>query len=82
LGVTVTKVDVHNRELVLSDGGLLSFGSLVAATGVTPRTLPGSDGVAGVAAVARGLGTRSSRSVPPSAPRWGGCGLRAANWAR
>lgn len=48
LGVTVTKVDVHNREVVLSDGGLLSFGSLVAATGVTPRTLPGSDGVAGV----------------------------------
>jgi NADPH-dependent 2,4-dienoyl-CoA reductase/sulfur reductase-like enzyme len=48
LGVTVTKVDVRNRELVLSDGGLLSFGSMVAATGVTPRTLPGSDGVTGV----------------------------------
>jgi len=48
LGVTVTKVDLEKRELVLSDGDLLSFTSLVAATGVTPRTLPGSDGIAGV----------------------------------
>jgi NADPH-dependent 2,4-dienoyl-CoA reductase/sulfur reductase-like enzyme len=33
---------------MLSDGNLLPFGSLVAATGVTPRTLPGSEAAAGV----------------------------------
>ncbi|MCW2881405.1 MAG: ferredoxin reductase [Sphaerisporangium sp.] len=45
LGTTVTSVDVDGRKVMLSDGGVLPFGSLVAATGVTPRTLPGSEGV-------------------------------------
>jgi NADPH-dependent 2,4-dienoyl-CoA reductase/sulfur reductase-like enzyme len=48
LGTTVTGVDASGRKIMLSDGNLLPFGSLVAATGVTPRTLPGSEAVAGV----------------------------------
>lgn len=48
LGTAVTTVDADRRELLLSDGDRLPFGSLVAATGVTPRTLPGCDGIVGV----------------------------------
>jgi NADPH-dependent 2,4-dienoyl-CoA reductase/sulfur reductase-like enzyme len=48
LGITVTGVDINGRKIMLSDGNLLPFGCLVAATGVTPRTLPGSESVAGV----------------------------------
>ncbi|HEY4020307.1 MAG TPA: FAD-dependent oxidoreductase [Pseudonocardiaceae bacterium] len=48
LGTTVTGVDIDARKIMLSDGNLLPFGCLVAATGVNPRTLPGSEHLAGM----------------------------------
>ncbi|MEV6138389.1 NAD(P)/FAD-dependent oxidoreductase [Nocardia sp. NPDC051990] len=40
LGISVTKADLAERRLHLSDGQVVEFDALVAATGVTPRTLP------------------------------------------
>ena len=42
LGVSATALDVTNRQLSLSDGTELAYDGLVIATGVTPRTLPGT----------------------------------------
>ncbi|MGF7123215.1 NADPH-dependent 2,4-dienoyl-CoA reductase/sulfur reductase-like enzyme [Rhodococcus sp. BE178] len=39
LGISVTKADLAERRLHLSDGQVVEFDALVAATGVTPRTL-------------------------------------------
>jgi len=52
LGIEVTAVDPATRQLTLSDGTTLGYGSLVWATGGDPRRLsiPGSD-LAGIHAV-------------------------------
>ncbi|HET7139062.1 MAG TPA: FAD-dependent oxidoreductase [Arthrobacter sp.] len=49
LGVRVTGIRPDTRTVELDDGGTLAYGSLLLATGATPRTLrlPGSD-LAGV----------------------------------
>ena len=47
-GVTATGADVAGRTIALSDGSELAFDRLVLATGVSPRRLPGSRGIAGV----------------------------------
>lgn len=49
LGVSVTGIKPDSRTVQLGDGTLLDYGSLLLATGATPRTLrlPGSD-LAGV----------------------------------
>jgi NADPH-dependent 2,4-dienoyl-CoA reductase/sulfur reductase-like enzyme len=48
LGVRAVGVDAAQRVVHLSDGDHLDYGDLVVATGVRPRRLPGTDGVAGV----------------------------------
>ena len=40
LGVEVTSLDVGSREVTLSDGQRVPYGTLVLATGARPRTLP------------------------------------------
>lgn len=47
-GVTATGADLGARTLTLSDGSELAYDRLVLATGVSPRRLPGSRGIAGV----------------------------------
>lgn len=44
LGTTATGVDLEGRAVVLDTGDELRFDALVAATGVTPRRLPGGHG--------------------------------------
>ena len=48
LGVRAESLDLVNRLVTASDGRTYPFGDLVIATGVSPRTLPGSDGLRGV----------------------------------
>jgi len=47
-GVAAVGADVRERTVALADGSRVSFDDLVIATGVRPRRLPGTDGVAGV----------------------------------
>lgn len=47
-GVAATGLDLGRSTLSLSDGSDLTFDRLVLATGVQPRILPGSRGIAGV----------------------------------
>lgn len=48
LGVAATGVDVTGRTVALADGDHLPYEGLVVATGVRPRRMRGSDGIAGV----------------------------------
>ena len=48
LGVTATGVDLQNRIVALAGGARVGYDSLVVATGVRPRRLPGTEGVRGV----------------------------------
>ncbi|WP_217567262.1 NAD(P)/FAD-dependent oxidoreductase [Streptomyces sp. GbtcB7] len=48
LGVRTMALDTRNREVALSDGTRVGYDTLVAATGVAARRLPGTEGVAGV----------------------------------
>jgi 3-phenylpropionate/trans-cinnamate dioxygenase ferredoxin reductase subunit len=48
LGVRAEAVDTGTRTVALSDGSQVGYRDLVIATGVRPRRLPGTDGVAGV----------------------------------
>lgn len=48
LGVRAESLDLVNRSVTASDGQTYPFDDLVIATGVSPRTLPGSDGLQGV----------------------------------
>lgn len=62
LGVRADSVDTASRAVTLSDGSQVRYRDLVIATGVRPRRLPGTDGVAGVYVLrtlgdARGLRT-------------------------
>lgn len=48
LGVRAESLDLVNRFVIASDGREYPFHDLVIATGVTPRTLPGSENLRGV----------------------------------
>jgi NADPH-dependent 2,4-dienoyl-CoA reductase/sulfur reductase-like enzyme len=48
LGTAATGLDVGSRTLTLVDGSSVSYDALVIATGAAPRTLPGTEGIAGV----------------------------------
>jgi NADPH-dependent 2,4-dienoyl-CoA reductase/sulfur reductase-like enzyme len=48
LGVRAETVDEATRAVTLSDGSRVAYRDLVIATGVRPRRLPGTGGVAGV----------------------------------
>lgn len=48
LGVPAGGLDVDGREVVLADGARIGYDAMVVATGVRPRRLPGTDGVAGI----------------------------------
>ena len=48
LGRRATALDLEGRRVELDDGTALGFDGLVVATGARPRTLPGTEGVAGV----------------------------------
>jgi 3-phenylpropionate/trans-cinnamate dioxygenase ferredoxin reductase subunit len=48
LGVRADAVDTASRSVALSDGSQAQYHHLVIATGVRPRRLPGTDGLAGV----------------------------------
>jgi NADPH-dependent 2,4-dienoyl-CoA reductase/sulfur reductase-like enzyme len=48
LGVRAERLDPGGRVLGLSDGSEITVDGVVIATGGTPRTLPGTDGVDGV----------------------------------
>jgi 3-phenylpropionate/trans-cinnamate dioxygenase ferredoxin reductase subunit len=48
LGVAATRLDPAGRRLLLSDGDEVTVDGVVLATGGTPRTLPGTEGVDGV----------------------------------
>jgi NADPH-dependent 2,4-dienoyl-CoA reductase/sulfur reductase-like enzyme len=48
LGVRADSVDTAGRTVALSDGSAVHYRDLVIATGVRPRRLPGTYGVAGV----------------------------------
>ena len=51
LGVPATELDTNRRVVTLADGATLDYDSLVIATGVRPRRLPGTGGIAGVHAL-------------------------------
>lgn len=48
LGVAATALDPRARTVGLADGTTLDWDGLVIATGAAPRTLPGTEGLAGV----------------------------------
>ena len=48
LGVPAGGLDVDARKVVLADGTRIGYDAAVVATGVRPRRLPGTEGVAGV----------------------------------
>ncbi|WP_107122271.1 NAD(P)/FAD-dependent oxidoreductase [Streptomyces sp. DSM 15324] len=48
LGTPVARLDPADRAVELADGGRLRADAVVIATGVRPRTLPGTEGVTGV----------------------------------
>lgn len=71
LGVPAGGLDVDARKVVLADGTRIGYDAAVVATGVRPRRLPGTEGVAGVhvlrdledALALRSALTRGSRLV-------------------
>ncbi|MFC4505143.1 MULTISPECIES: NAD(P)/FAD-dependent oxidoreductase [Streptomyces] len=48
LGRSAVRLDVQARTVALDDGPSLDYGRLVLATGLRPRTLPGTDSLYGV----------------------------------
>ncbi|HVV08102.1 NAD(P)/FAD-dependent oxidoreductase [Amycolatopsis sp.] len=48
LGARAVGADAAARSVTLADGSAIGYDELVIATGVRPRRLPGTDGVAGV----------------------------------
>jgi 3-phenylpropionate/trans-cinnamate dioxygenase ferredoxin reductase subunit len=48
LGRRATALDVAARTLTLDDGDAMPFDGLLVATGASPRTIPGTEGVDGV----------------------------------
>jgi len=47
-GVRVASIDTNDRTVTTDSGERIEYQSLVLATGLTPRPLPGTEGVAGV----------------------------------
>ena len=48
LGVPAGRLDIGDRKVVLTDGSEVSYDRLILATGVTPKTLPGTQHLRGV----------------------------------
>lgn len=48
MGTWATSLDGERKVLGLSTGEELDYGSVIIATGASPRTLPGSEGISGV----------------------------------
>jgi 3-phenylpropionate/trans-cinnamate dioxygenase ferredoxin reductase subunit len=48
LGTRAAELDPRGRRVVLADGSEVAYDGLVIATGAAPRTLPGTEGLAGV----------------------------------
>jgi NADPH-dependent 2,4-dienoyl-CoA reductase/sulfur reductase-like enzyme len=48
LGVRAAGLDLTERSVLLADGTRVRADGVVVATGASPRTLPGSDGLAGI----------------------------------
>ncbi|MBB5160538.1 NAD(P)/FAD-dependent oxidoreductase [Mycobacterium sp. AZCC_0083] len=69
LGVRAEAVDIATRTVALSDGSEVDYRDLVIATGVRPRRLPGTDGVAGVHVLRTLDDARRLRSELAGGPR-------------
>jgi 3-phenylpropionate/trans-cinnamate dioxygenase ferredoxin reductase subunit len=69
LGVRAEAVDTGTRTVALSDGSQVGYRDLVIATGVRPRRLPGTDGVAGVHVLRTLDDARRLRSELAGGPR-------------
>jgi 3-phenylpropionate/trans-cinnamate dioxygenase ferredoxin reductase subunit len=69
LGVRADAVDTASRSVALSDGSQAHYHHLVIATGVRPRRLPGTDGLAGVHVLRTLDDARSLRSELAGRPR-------------
>jgi 3-phenylpropionate/trans-cinnamate dioxygenase ferredoxin reductase subunit len=87
LGVRADAVDTASRSVALSDGSQAHYHHLVIATGVRPRRLPGTDGLAGVHVLRTLDDARSLRSELAGRPRLvivgaGFLGAEAASVAR
>ena len=69
LGMRATALDPIARKLELADGTAVSYDELVVATGVRPRRLPGSEGIAGVHVLRTLADARRLRSTLAGSPR-------------
>jgi NADPH-dependent 2,4-dienoyl-CoA reductase/sulfur reductase-like enzyme len=69
LGMRATGLDPIARKLELADGTAVSYDELVVATGVRPRRLPGSEGIAGVHVLRTLADARRLRSTLAGSPR-------------
>jgi 3-phenylpropionate/trans-cinnamate dioxygenase ferredoxin reductase subunit len=69
LGARATGVDPQARSVTLADGSAVSYDELVIATGVRPRRLPGTDGVAGVQVLRTLSDARALRETLAAKPR-------------
>jgi NADPH-dependent 2,4-dienoyl-CoA reductase/sulfur reductase-like enzyme len=69
LGVRATGFDLESRVLTLDDGTAPVVDGLLIATGSTPRTLPGTDGLAGVFTLRTIDDARALRDAFEAAPR-------------
>ena len=76
LGVPVTGLDRHARELMTRDGDAVHYDRLVLATGATPRRLPpaGWGQAGGALPPLRRRQRRAARRVPSRGERGGGRG--------
>lgn len=69
LGVRAESVDTASRVVALSDGSQVGYQDLVVATGVRPRRLHGTDGIAGVHVLRTLDDARRLRSELAGGPR-------------
>jgi NADPH-dependent 2,4-dienoyl-CoA reductase/sulfur reductase-like enzyme len=66
LGTAALSLDPH-QQTVTTSGGPLTYDSLIVATGVRPRTLPGADGLSGVHTLRQARDARALRAALPLA---------------
>jgi NADPH-dependent 2,4-dienoyl-CoA reductase/sulfur reductase-like enzyme len=64
LGTAALGLDPY-RQLVTTTNGEFHYGSLIVATGVRPRTLPGADGLAGIYTLRQARDARALRAALP-----------------
>ena len=69
LGVRASALDPQARIVHLADGGELSYATLVIATGVRPRTLPGAESIAGVHTIRTADDAAALRAALAKQPR-------------